>query len=126
MTIVARATVKGRSLRSSITIPSKGLDCLKVLNIAASPLEPPHSLAMAVHHIKSSKHDRRRFAVTYVTQRTGREAARVKPHAAFPLGRAFGKPLESLALALVASGVGPTDIVMAGLVPAIHAAALRR
>jgi hypothetical protein len=41
ITIVARAIVKGRSLRSSITIPSKELDCL-TLNIAASPVEPPH------------------------------------------------------------------------------------
>jgi len=38
--IVARATVKGRSLRSSIRIPSKGLNCLILPNIAASPLEP--------------------------------------------------------------------------------------
>jgi hypothetical protein len=41
MMIVARAIVKGRSLRSSNTIPSKELDCLTVLKIAASPLEPP-------------------------------------------------------------------------------------
>jgi hypothetical protein len=42
MMMVARAIVKGLSLRSSITIPSKELDCLTVLNIAESPLEPPH------------------------------------------------------------------------------------
>jgi exodeoxyribonuclease V alpha subunit len=40
--IVARATVKGHSLRSSIRIPSKGLNCLILPNIAASALEPPH------------------------------------------------------------------------------------
>jgi hypothetical protein len=42
MMMVERAIAKGRSLRSSITIPSKELDCLTVLNIAASPLEPSH------------------------------------------------------------------------------------
>jgi hypothetical protein len=42
MMMVARAIVRGRSLRWSITIPSKELDCLTVLNIAASPLEPSH------------------------------------------------------------------------------------
>jgi hypothetical protein len=37
MMMVARAIVKGPSLRSSITIPSKELDCLTLLNIAPSP-----------------------------------------------------------------------------------------
>jgi hypothetical protein len=44
MTIVARAIAKGLSLRSSIRIPSNGLDCLTLPNIAASPLEPPHRI----------------------------------------------------------------------------------
>jgi hypothetical protein len=49
MMMVARAIVKGRSFRSSITIPSKELDCLTVLNIAASPLEPPHQDGASSH-----------------------------------------------------------------------------